>query len=130
MKYTAIIREKGTNYYVKRIDSDYSSKESYAKDCRANGYYVGGIFTDAEIDLIVNGLNSDDLEAWKKSMAFSMKFSERILSCFTDGCPDISEPEEAAIVRDEYGNEHYVNWFNDVFLPSLFERTEPLKPYF
>lgn len=190
MKYTAILREKGTNYYVKRIDSDYSSKESYAKDCRANGYYVGGIFTDAEIDLIVNGLNSDDLETWEKSMEFSFKFSERILSCFTDGCPDISEPketaepeqeeekpEEAAMVRDEYGNEIFVggtvgecqeyckmhgitgvngeyigigfftkdryfemedtqeiefygNWFNDVFLPSLFERTEPLKTIF
>jgi hypothetical protein len=181
MKYTAIIREKGTNYYVKRTDSDYTSKSQYAKDCRANGYYVGGIFTDAEIDLIVNGFQSNDIDTWKKSMEFRNKFSERIISCFTDGTLDISEPEqaeekpeEAAMVRDEYGNEIFVgetigecqeyckmhgitggngeyigigfftkdryfemedtqeiesygNWFNDVFLPSLFERAEPLK---
>lgn len=115
MKYTAIIREKGTNYYVKRTDSDYTSKSQYAKDCRANGYYVGGIFTDAEIDLIVNGFQSNDIDTWKKSMEFRSKFSERIISCFTDGTLDISEPEqeeekpeEAAMVRDEYGNEIFV----------------------
>jgi hypothetical protein len=104
MKYTAILREKGSNYYVKRVDSDYSSKASYAKDCRANGYYVGGIFTDAEIDLIVNGFNSDDLETWRKSLEFREKFSERILSCFTDGCPDISEPKETAEPEHEAEN--------------------------
>lgn len=134
MKYTAILREKGSNYYVKRVGSDYSSKESYAKDCRANGYYVGGIFTDAEIDLIVNGLNSDDLETWRKSIEFSVKFSERLLSCFTDGCPDISEPKETAEPEQKeectQEIESYGNWFNDVFLLSLFERTEPLKTIF
>lgn len=133
MKYTAILREKGSNYYVKRVDSDYSSKASYAKDCRANGYYVGGIFTDAEIDLIVNGLNSDDLETWRKSIEFSVKFSERLLSCFTDGCPDISEPKETAEPEQKeectQETEHSGNWFDDVFLTSLFEKAEPLKPF-
>lgn len=132
MKYTAILREKGSNYYVKRVDSDYSSRASYAKDCRANGYYVGGIFTDAEIDLIVNGFNSDDLETWRKSMEFRMKFSERIISCFTDGCLDISEPKETAEPEQKeectQETEHSGNWFEDVFLTSLFEKAEPLKP--
>ena len=124
MKYTAILREKGSNYYVKRVDSDYSSKASYANDCRANGYYVGGIFTDAEIDLIVNGFNSDDLETWRKSLEFREKFSERIISCFTDGCPDISEPKETAEPEQKeectQETEHSGNWFEDVFLQSLY----------
>lgn len=46
-KFTAILNNgKG---HIHRVDTDYSSKKDYARDCRRNGYKVTAILTDEEI---------------------------------------------------------------------------------
>ncbi len=49
-RYTAILNNgKG---HIHRTDDSYNSKQGYAHDCRANGYKVTAILTDAEIEHI------------------------------------------------------------------------------
>lgn len=64
MKYTAILNNGKGHFH--RVDTDYSSKKAYARDCRANGYKVTAILTDEEIEHIkatrwLAGLKYSDL---------------------------------------------------------------------
>ena len=51
--FVAIVREKGSNDYLK-LSRLYPSKKSYAKDLRANGYKVRNIYTQEEYETLCN----------------------------------------------------------------------------
>lgn len=112
-KYTAIIKDGAG--YQHRTDSDYSSKASYAIDCRANGYKVAAILTDKEIDFIANALDEPERygltfgQALSKLHKYSNNVVEYVMSCYDDITGKNqryyfnSESEPEGVCDDYYG---------------------------
>lgn len=92
--FIAVIRAHGTNCKVVRIDKDYATKKDYARDCRANGYYVNHILTVDELHKVQSEYkNRTRLECEEVNKLYE-KYGEETLEILSDVVAN-EEPEQS-----------------------------------